>query len=274
MSYIGQQPLNNFVTKQSQTFSPDGSSTAFTLNFSVTSGVDIMLVINNVVQEPGAGKAYTASGTTLTMSEAPGASDSMYCIFLGLALQTVNPGDGSVGTSKLADSAITTAKLNSSLDLSSKTITLASNMKNTPNFSAVPSSTQTISTSTWTAVNFQTEIYDTASAYDGTNKFTVPTGQGGKYFFKANLSIDSVYDGDIIVGNLYKNGNADVGSENESIRTRHVVAKDNTTITFNLCGLVEASAGDYFQVYINHNRGSDRTLNSARCGFIGYKIIE
>jgi len=145
---------------------------------------------------------------------------------------------------------------------------------NTPNFSAVPSSSQTISTASFTAVNFQTEIYDTASAYDGTNKFTVPSGQGGKYFFKANLSIDSVYDGDIIIGNLYKNGNADVGSENESVRTRYIVPKDNTTVTFNICGLVEASAGDYFQVYIYHNRGSDRTLNSARSGFIGFKIIE
>jgi len=114
MSYIGQQPLNNFVTKQSQEFTPDGSTTGFTLNFAVTSGTDILLMINNVVQEPGAGNAYTASGTTLTMSEAPSASDSMYCIFLGLALQTVNPGDGSVGTAKLTDSAVTTAKINNS----------------------------------------------------------------------------------------------------------------------------------------------------------------
>lgn len=112
MSYIGQQPLNNFVTKQSQEFTPDGSTTGFTLNFAVTSGTDILLMINNVVQEPGSGNAYTASGTTLTMSEAPSASDSMYCIFLGLALQTVNPGDGSVGTAKLVDSAVTTAKIN------------------------------------------------------------------------------------------------------------------------------------------------------------------
>jgi hypothetical protein len=170
--------------------------------------------------------------------------------------------DGTIATADISDGAVTSVK------------TTGVGGANTPNFSAVPSSSQTITSGVWTAVSFQTEIYDTASAYDGTNKFTVPTGEGGKYFFKANLSIDSVYDQDIIVGALYKNGNSDIGSENESVRTRHIVAKDNTTVTFNICGLVEASAGDYFQVYINHNRGSDRTLNSARCGFIGYKIIE
>ena len=178
------------------------------------------------------------------------------------------------GTVSLADLSATGTKDATTFLRGDNTFAEAGGGTNTPNFSAVPSSSQTISDGVWTAVSFQTEIYDTASAYDGTNKFTVPTGEGGKYFFKANLSIDSVYDQDIIVGALYKNGNSDIGSENESVRTRHIVAKDNTTVTFNICGLVEASAGDYFQVYINHNRGSNRTLNSARCGFIGYKIIE
>jgi len=208
MSYIGQQPLNNFVTKQSQTFSPDGSTTVFTLNFSVTSGVDILLVINNVVQEPGAGKSFTASGTTLTMSEAPGASDSMYCIFLGLALQTVNPGDGSVGTSKLVDSAITTAKLNSSLDLSSKTITLASNMKNTPAFEAFLSADQTgITDVTETKVQVDTESFDTDNCYDNSTNYRFTPTVAGRYHVYGKVSIDEA------AGNtrnalsyIYKNG--------------------------------------------------------------------
>jgi len=111
MSYLGQIPQSNFVTKQSQTFTPDGSTTSFSLNFSVSSGVDIMLVINNVIQESGAGKAFTATGTTLTMSAAPASVDSMYCIFLGLALQTINPGANSVGVSQISDDAVTTGKI-------------------------------------------------------------------------------------------------------------------------------------------------------------------
>ena len=35
----------------------------------------------------------------------------MYCVYIGKAVQTVNPGAGSVGTTALADNAVTNAKL-------------------------------------------------------------------------------------------------------------------------------------------------------------------
>jgi len=145
---------------------------------------------------------------------------------------------------------------------------------NTPNFSAVPSGSQSITQNTWTAINFGTELYDTDSGYDGTNKFTVPTGKGGKYFINANISIDSMSDQVIIIGAIYKNGAVDVGGENESLRTRYIMAKNAATATFNVCGIVEASAGDYFQVYINQNDSTSRSINTTRTGFRAYKIIE
>ena len=51
---------------------------------------------------------------------------------------------------------------------------------NTPAFYAYQSSGQVIADTTDTTVNFQTEVYDTASAF-ASNTFTVPSGQGGKY---------------------------------------------------------------------------------------------
>jgi len=218
MSYIGQQPLNNFVTKQSQTFTPDGSTVSFILNFAVTSGIDIMLVINNVVQEPGAGKSYTASGTTLTMSEAPGASDSMYCIFLGLALQTVNPGDASVGTSKLIDSAVTNAKIaNSTIDLTSKvtgtlptanggtgaTSLINAGITSKPYFLRY-SAAQSISTNTETVLQLTGAIYDTASYWDGVNYYYKPL-VAGTYCIFAKQSINDLADFDIAQLRIYKN---------------------------------------------------------------------
>ena len=60
------------------------------MNFSVVDENEIRLVINNVVQEPGTGKAYTASGTTLTLASAlTNGTDEMYCVFLGKARETV-----------------------------------------------------------------------------------------------------------------------------------------------------------------------------------------
>tara|TARA_R100001530_G_C4265709_1_gene141736 strand:- start:28 stop:792 length:765 start_codon:yes stop_codon:yes gene_type:complete len=40
----------------------------------------------------------------------------MYCVFLGKAVQTVVPGQGSVGTSQLADSSVTNVKLGSDIN--------------------------------------------------------------------------------------------------------------------------------------------------------------
>jgi hypothetical protein len=58
--------------------------------------------INNVKQEEGSGKSYTASGTTITFSAAVASTDSCYVVFLGSAVQTVNPPDNSVGITQLA----------------------------------------------------------------------------------------------------------------------------------------------------------------------------
>jgi hypothetical protein len=61
---------------------------------------------------------------------------------------------------------------------------------NTPAFMARLSSAQTgISSDTWTKVTMDSEIYDTDSAYDhSTNyRFTVPSGEGGKYLIYVNM---------------------------------------------------------------------------------------
>ena len=112
MAYIGNIPAESYASFERQVFTIVNSQTAYTLSHSVVNENDIRLVVNNVVQEPGSGKAYTASGTTLTLSAAlVNGTDEMYCVFLGRALQTVNPPNASVGTTQLADSSVTSAKL-------------------------------------------------------------------------------------------------------------------------------------------------------------------
>jgi len=101
MSYIGNSPALKYTTFAVQHFTTS-ATTGYTLDTAVTNENDIRLVINNVVQQPGSSYAYTASGTTLTLSAATTSSDTMYCVFLGKAVQTVNPGAGSVGLSQLS----------------------------------------------------------------------------------------------------------------------------------------------------------------------------
>ena len=95
MAYIGNQPTDNFVTFATQNFSTSATS-SYTLSHSVSNENEIALFINNVRQHPGSGKAYTASGTALTLSANTASTDVMYCIFLGRAIQSTVPATNSI----------------------------------------------------------------------------------------------------------------------------------------------------------------------------------
>ena len=95
MPYIGNQPSESFTSFATQEFSTS-ATTSYTLDHAVTTENEIALFINNVRQQPGSGKAYTATGTALTLSAATASTDTMYCVFLGRALQTVTPATNSI----------------------------------------------------------------------------------------------------------------------------------------------------------------------------------
>ena len=101
MAYIGIQPAEKFTSFATQEFSTS-ATTSYTLDHAVANENEIALFVNNVRQQPGSGKAYTATGTALTLSAATASTDTMYCIFLGRALQTVVPATNSVTTSMLS----------------------------------------------------------------------------------------------------------------------------------------------------------------------------
>ena len=95
MAYIGIQPAESFTSFATQTFSVS-ATTSYTLDHAVANENEIALFVNNVRQQPGSGKAYTATGTALTLSAATASTDTMYCVFLGRALQTVTPATNSI----------------------------------------------------------------------------------------------------------------------------------------------------------------------------------
>ena len=105
MPYIGNTPAKKYAAFDVQYFTTSATA-SYTLDHAVANELDIRLVINNVIQEPGSGKAYTASGTTLTLSAATAGTDTMYCVYTAKASQTVNPPAGSVGPSQIANNAV------------------------------------------------------------------------------------------------------------------------------------------------------------------------
>lgn len=88
MSYLGNTPAARFSAMAKQTITGDGTA-SYTLDHAVGNEQEIEVFVNNVRQEPGSGKAYTVSGTALTMTGNVASTDDFYVVFQGKAQQTV-----------------------------------------------------------------------------------------------------------------------------------------------------------------------------------------
>ena len=115
MAYIGPEPnpgQNREVDDISSSF--NGSLTDFTLqvnsqNISPGSANSIIVSLGGVVQNPNTD--YTINSSTITFSTPPTNGLSFFGLVLGQGVDAVEPADGSVSTIKIADQAVTLAKL-------------------------------------------------------------------------------------------------------------------------------------------------------------------
>ena len=85
----------------SQTFTGNNSATSFTLNNDPGTAQALLVMVDNVIQEPV--ENYATNGTTLTFTGAPALNARIYVRYLGLPL---------TGGNVPADSSVTNAKLN------------------------------------------------------------------------------------------------------------------------------------------------------------------
>ncbi len=124
MPFLGNEPSNTFVSIAKQTITGNGG-TSYALSYSVTSANDIDVFYNNVRQEPTV--AYTASGTTITFTEAIASTDSVYVLFNNQAIGTINPPTGSVGVGQLNTTEVDARYVNVSGDTMTNGLTINEN---------------------------------------------------------------------------------------------------------------------------------------------------
>ena len=152
------------------------------------------------------------------------------------------------------------------VDLSSATVTLNDSMKMLPAFSVRRSGDQTIGDGSWTKIQFNHEIYDSGDYDSATNyRFTVPSGQAGKYMFFVNAYVQYGGNGTTLRTAIYKNGSV----EHLSIFPDGVGIAHNSITS----AIMDLSAADYIEFYAWQNRGGNDNLQSPHTLAYGFKLI-
>ena len=147
---------------------------------------------------------------------------------------------------------------------------------NYPAFYASLSSTTNVTNATATKVVFDTEHYDTDSAYDTSNgTFTVPSGKAGKYLISSGLWCNQTGgEGELyLAGNyLYKNGSLFIQCQSDYNTTADDSANN---VNKSLVVIIDLSVGDYIEIYarVGAHSGTAQLLTTNRSTwFSGYRI--
>ena len=207
---------------------------------------------------------------------------------------STNIADNAVLTGKIADNAVLTGKIaNGTItldDLSAtgtkdattflrgdNTFAEAGGGVNTPAFLATLSADQSISNSTLTKVQFNTEVFDTNSNYDNATNYRFTPTTAGKYFVYATVWAESNNDSNYSRGYalIQKNGTTTLVQNSQDSRDNAtgayssspmiVVSMNGTTDYLEVKALIQAKFnGGILQI----NGGTGQS------SFGAYKIIE
>ena len=102
MAYIGKSPEYGVFEKQ--TLTADGSTTTFTLNYTIGSSSSILVSVSGVIQEPESAYNISSGGTQIVFSTAPESAETIFVVFLGISFDVGTLGTGAItGQTELAE---------------------------------------------------------------------------------------------------------------------------------------------------------------------------
>ncbi len=146
---------------------------------------------------------------------------------------------------------------------------------NTPSFFAYMGSNFTSSYATWQKLPMNSEHWDTDSAYDSTTnyRFTVPSGEAGKYSFTTRLKTSDHNIGtDMTHNGLYLNGVQQIPTICTNEGAAQYVRYTSTTY-------LTLVATDYVELYVYTTSNNSLVfqggtgVGNAQCWFEGHKLV-
>jgi len=137
-----------------------------------------------------------------------------------------------------------------------------------PAFSATVSTSQTVTSSTFTKVQFPVEDFDTNSNYDNSTNYRFTPTVAGYYQINSNVSVNDNNGTAWIM--IYKNGSVYIAGS-RVLTDLSVIANKISQVA----GLVYLNGStDYVEIYVYHTTSPNTTLNSspAYCRFSGILV--
>lgn len=130
---------------------------------------------------------------------------------------------------------------------------------------------QSISSSTYTAITFDQEAFDTDSFHStssNTSRITIPSGKAGKYLFTSQIYWGvNVGNGNYAILKLYKNGVAVTNYGNSADTSSAQRLTTNQTV------ILDLAVNDYIEMYGYTNNGTSVTISEdgtfLQCQYLG-----
>jgi len=139
---------------------------------------------------------------------------------------------------------------------------------NTPSWKVNLGSTQAVAASTWTKITFDTENWDSDSAFDSSTnyRFTVPSGKAGKYYCRTNVYISGLDDAESLHASIYKNGS------HAQVYTTVYSPANGQEGWISMSNEIDLDVGDYLEVFIYHTDSGSNNCHATDTSFGGYRI--
>lgn len=227
------------------------------------------LEVDKLTPQSGTSLTVGDVGDTVVFSDATVTLPAVQSVATELKTNKISPASGTAFT--FGDSG-DTFTIPSGVTITNNGTQTGFGGTNTPNFRVYKSSDQAISATTATKITWQTEDYDSNNAF-ASDKFTVPSGQGGLYFLSAKLFFnwESSTRPKVWRTYLYKNG---------SEITRMQLSMDNGASPAGgqdnspqVTGVFNLAASDYIEVYGYCDRAIDILNGSQYSDFCGFKLV-